>query len=166
MAEKDLLIKEKVESSGLFDFPGLYSFAHSWLREEGFGVTEEKYSEKISGNEREIDIEWKAIKGLSDYFREEIAIKFEIKGLSDVEVEVDGKKKKMKKGKVTVELKGALVTDPSSKWDAQPLTKFLKDFYNKYIVPARIESLQFKVRGDTTDFKERLKAYLDLAGRR
>lgn len=166
MAEKDLLIKEKVESVGLFNFSGLYSFAHSWLRDEGFGVNEDKYSEKLAGSDKDIDIEWKAVKGLSDYFKEEISVKFEIKGMSEVEVEIDGKKKKMNKGRVSVEFKGALITDPSSKWDSQPMTKFLRDVYNKYVVPARIDALQNKVRGDTTDIKERMKAYLDLVGRR
>ncbi len=167
MAEKDRIIKEKVEHFGLFDFKGFYGYAHSWLDdEEGYGVTEEKYSEKVSGNSRDITIEWKATKKLSDYFKIEIKIEFEVKDLTDVEVEIDGKKRKMNKGKVKVEITGNLVKDPESKWDTSPGTRFLRDIYNKYIVPKRIESMEERVESNVKDFKEELKAFLELTGKR
>ena len=104
MAEKDQLIKEKLDHSGLFDFSALYSFAHSWYKTEEYGVIEEKYSEKVSGNARDMDIEWKANKPLSDYFKIEQKLKFEVRELTDVEVEIDGKKRKMNKGKISLEI--------------------------------------------------------------
>ena len=60
MAEKEQVLKEKLEHSGLWDFKGFYSFAHSWLKEEDYDVEEGKYSEKVSGNSRDINFEWKA----------------------------------------------------------------------------------------------------------
>ena len=97
MAEKDLVLKEKVEHSGLFAFPGLYSYVHSWLKDENYGINEDKYSEKVSGNKRDLLIEWKASKRLSDYFKIEIAVKYEISEMTEVEAEIDGEKKKMNK---------------------------------------------------------------------
>ncbi len=133
MAEKEQVVKEKVEHNGLLDFSSLYSFAHSWLKEENFGVDEEKYAEKTSGNSRDIDIEWKAMKDFSDYFIFEYKIKFEVKNLIDVEVEIDGKKKTMNKGKITIEITGVLVKDKDSKWDSSPFSRFSRDVYNKYL---------------------------------
>ena len=46
MAEKEKTIKEKVESTGLFDFPGFYKYANSWFKDNEYGVNEEKYIEK------------------------------------------------------------------------------------------------------------------------
>src|SRR3989338_3408616 len=106
MAEKDQITKEKVEHSGLMDFKAFYSFASSWFKEENYDLEEEKYSENVSGNAKNINIEWKATKKLSDYFKQEMKIKFEVKELVDVEVEIDGKKRKTNKGKVLVEIKG------------------------------------------------------------
>ncbi len=166
MVEKDLVIKEKVESSGLLDFKGFYSYAHSWFKDEGFGVTEEKYSEKFSGNSKDIDIEWRAIKELSEYFKVEIFSKWEIKDLVDVEVEIDGKTKKMNKGKILLEIKGSVIRDPESKWDASPLLRFSRDFYNKYIIPNRVNDIKEKVILDIKKLKEELKAFLDLTGKR
>ena len=95
MAEKDQILKEKLEHSGVFDFPSVYSFAHSLFKEEGYGVNEDKYSEKVSSGKRDILIEWKVTKDISDYFKEEYKVKFEISDLTEVEVEVDSQRKKM-----------------------------------------------------------------------
>lgn len=165
MSEKEQIIKEKADHSGIFDFKGLYSYANSWFRDEGYGVTEEKYSEKVSGNTRDINIEWKAIKRLSDYFKVEIGVKFEVKELAEVEVEIDGKKKKTNKGKINIEVKGSLVKDPDSKWDSSPTYRFMRDVYNKYVVPKRVEDTEDKITSDVKTFKDQIKSYLELLGR-
>jgi hypothetical protein len=167
MAQKDLILKEKVEHEGLFDFKGLYRYAHSWFRDEGYGgVNEEKYSEKIDGNEKEIEIEWKAEKGLSDYFKLEMKLKFKISKMSDVEVQINGDKKEMNKGKVEIEIKGTLIRDPDNKWEVGPMYRFLRDTYNKYIIPGRVDSMNGRVEDDVQGFKEQVKAYLDLTGKK
>ena len=134
--------------------------------EEKYGVTEEKYSEKVSGNSRNLLIEWDAIKPLSDYFKREVKVKFEVEGLTDVEVEIDGKRKKMNKGKLKVEIKGLLIRDPDSKWDKSPFYAFIREIYNKYVIPGRIETMEILLRSDVTKFKEELKNFLELSGRR
>jgi hypothetical protein len=166
MAEKDQVIQEKLEHTGLMDFKSLYSFAHSWFRDEDFGVDEEKYAEKTSGTSRDIDVEWKATKDFSDYFRFEYKIKFEIKGLTDVEAEIDGKKKTMNKGMLTIKVTGILVMDKDSKWDNTPFSRFSRDVYNKYIIPSRVSDMKGMVSGKAKDFKEAIKAFLEMAGRR
>lgn len=166
MAERDLIIRERVDHSGIFDFKAFYNYAHSWFKEEGYGVVEDKYSEKVSGNARDIVITWIISKKLSNYFKVEMKVEFEISGLTDVEVEIDGQKKKMNRGKVKGDIKAALTKDPDSKWDVNALYRFMRDIYNKYVIPGRIESMQDHVREDVITFKEELKAFLELSGRR
>lgn len=166
MADKDLVLKEKLEHSGLFDFRSLYSFAHSWFKDERYGVDEEKYSEKIVGNKRNIDIEWKVTKSISDYFKLEHRVKFLITDLTDVEVEIDGEKKKMNTGKISIEIKGTLIRDPNSKWEATPFYRFIREIYNKYVIPSRIDATKDLVKDDLIKFKEDMKAFLELLGRR
>jgi hypothetical protein len=166
MAEKDILIGEKLDYNGLLNFSDFYGYAHTWFKEEEYGVIEEKYSEKISGNSKEIDIEWKATKPISDYFKLEQKVKFEVRNMIEVEVEIDGQKKKMQQGKVRLEIKGALVKDVKSAWDVKPLYRFLRDTYNKYIIPQRIDAMEDKLKDDVRKFKDEMKAFLDLSGRR
>lgn len=166
MAERDMLLKEKVDSTGIFDFKGFYGFAHNWFKEKGYGVDEEKYSEKVSGNARDITIEWKATKKLSDYFKIEHKIEFRIEKMTDVEVEIDGVQKQMNKGKVEMTIKANLVQDPDSKWDKTPTYRFFRDLYSKFVIPTRVDDLRGLVIGDAQGFKEQLKAFLDLQGKR
>lgn len=166
MAETDLLVKEKVDSSGIFNFSDLYGFVHAWLLNENYGVVEDKYSEKISGEKKDITAEWTVSKNTSDYFKMMYKMKFEARGLSDVEVEIDGAKKKMNKGSILFEIKGALTRDPESKWDTTPFNRFIRDIYNKYVIPKRVDSMKYKVFEDARDLKEQVKSFLDLTGRR
>ncbi len=166
MAEKEIIIGEKLDYSGLFKFSDLYQEAHFWFSEESYGVIEEKYAEKISGNSKEIDVEWKCTKRLGDYFKMEHKVKFEIKGLVDVEVEIDGKKKKMQQGRLRIDIKGAIIKDAGSNWDPKPMYRFLRDVYNKYIIPQRIDAMEDKVKADVKSFKEDMKSYLELSGKR
>jgi len=167
MAEKDILLKEKLDHTGIFDFAAFYGFAHIWWKDHLYdGVVEEKYSEKVSGSTKDIFIEWKATKRLSDYFKIEQAIKFVISNLTDVEVEIEGKRKKMNKGKIAVEIQGRIIRDPDSKWDRTPLMRFLREVYNKYVIPGRVESIEIKIITDTKSWKDDLKAYLELTGKR
>jgi len=166
MAEKEEIVEEKFEYSGVFHFTEFYSFAHKWLKNEDYGIVEERYNENVSGNSRSVYIEWKASKQISDYFKIELKMKIDIRELVDVEVEMDGKKKKMHKGKISMGIKGNLIRDPESKWDGSALNRFLREIYNKYVIPSRIDGVKGKIMADVKDFKEELKAYLELLGKR
>ncbi len=166
MADKEEIIKEKLEHSGIWDFKGFYKFAHSWLEEEDYDVEEQKYSETVAGQSRNINFEWKATKSQTDYFKNELKVKFEVKELTEVEVEIDGKKKRMNKGKISVEIKGTLISDKEGKWDATPFYQFIKQVYTKYVVPARTENMQSRITGDVIGLKEELKSFLELSGKR
>ena len=167
MVEKIQVLKEKLDHSGIFNFSELYSFMHRWFKDELYGVNEEKYGEKVSGNARDISFEWRTIKRISDYFKIEHIIKVEVIGLTDVEVEIDGKKKKMNKGRIAMEIKGIMVKDAKNQWDeSNPVYKFLREVYDKYIIPNRIEGMENKIELDTRAFKDEVKAYLELSGKR
>lgn len=166
MAEKDLVLKEKLEHSGVFEFPALYSFAHSFFKEGGYGVNEDKYSEKVNNGKRDIEIEWKITKDISDYFKEEYKVKIEIGEMTEVEVEVDTQRKKMNKGKLKIEISGNLIKDKDNKWETSSFNRFIRDVYNKYVVPSRINERSGKVADNVRDFLEQMKKFLELSGKR
>lgn len=166
MADKELLLKDKTEHSGLMNFAALYSYSHGWFKEQGYSVDETKYSEKSDGTKRDITVEWNVTKTLSDYFKIDNKFKMEVSGLIDVEVEIDGVKKKMNQGKITLEMKGNLITDPDSKWQSSPFNRFIRDIYNKYVIPSRMNDMRGLVVGDVQSFMEEMKSFLELLGRR
>ena len=166
MVQKDQIIEEKLAHSGVFDFAAFYSFAHSWFKEEKYGVIEEKYSEKVTGDARTLSIEWAATKDYDDYFKFEIKVYMDVKDMTDVQVEIDGVKKKMNKGTIEMKIRGTLVKDYESKWDPSPITRFLRDVYNKYVIPQKTEDMKNLLQNKARVFKEEIKAFLELEGKR
>ena len=166
MAEKEPIIEEKLDHSGIFEFKAVYSFAHKWLKEEGFGVIEEKYSEKVAGNSRDISVKWTIEKKLTDYFKIEGEVEIEVKGLIEVEVEIDSEKKRTNKGKISIGAKAMLISDPESKWDENAFLKFFREIYNEYVIPHRVDKMKSYTENKIKSFKEELKALFEMMGRR
>ena len=167
MVEKDTIIKEKVKYAGLGNFKDAYKYAYEWLKDRSFSVIEESYSEKISGNSKDIEVSWAANKKITDYFKITLGLKWRVMGMTDVEVEIDGKKKNMNKfAELTIELKGVLEKDYNSKWENTPINRFLRDTYHKFVIPARTEQKEGEVMAVVQDFKEEMKAFFDLSARR
>lgn len=165
--EKDVIIKEELKYAGLGNFRDIYNFTHDWLISDNYKVIEEKYTEKIKGNEKELEIVWKAKKLLSDYFRSTIEMKWTIRNMTDVEVEVDGKRKQMNKfGYFKLAMKGILEKDVLSKWTGTAMQQFFKDMYHKYVIPQRIEDREDKIKDTVRELKDEVKAYLELTGLR
>ncbi len=167
MAEKDTVIKEKVKYDGIFDFKELYKYAFEWLLNEKYDVIEDKYSEKVSGNSKELEIIWTSTRKISDYFKIELTTKWFTPTMTDVEVEIDGKKKKMNKtAGFEIVTKGILIKDYRSTWESSPLYNFFRNVYNKYIIPARIEQREMQIITDVQAFNAELKAFINLTGMR
>ncbi|MEK6915569.1 MAG: hypothetical protein AABW89_03450 [Nanoarchaeota archaeon] len=167
MAEKDIVIKEKFKYSGYGDFKGTYSYAHDWLKQEQYSVVEDQYTEKVKPNAKDVDVVWKASKKITDYFKIELDLRWRILGMEDVEVEIDGKKKKMNKFmELGIEIKGTLIKDYQNDWNKSATTKFFKELYNKFVIPDRTEKMKERVEKDVQDFKEEMKALLELTGKK
>lgn len=167
MAEKDVVLKEKVKYVGYGKFSDIYSYAYDWVKGEGYSVIEELYTEKVKGSSKDIDIAWKASKDITDYFKVDLDFKWRILGMEDVEVEIEGKKKKMNKFvELGIEIKGTLVKDYANEWNKSGTTKFFKEIYNKYVIPGRTNEMKEKVEKDVQDFKEEMKALLELTGKK
>ena len=168
MAEKETIFSSAIKYEGIFSFRDFYKFCYEWLTEEtGMSpLAEEKYEEKIVGSEKEIKIEWKGQRKITDYFRFDVEVKFEIKKLKEVEIAQGGAKIKTNEGSVKINLKGILVRDYEGKFEKTAFNKFLRSIYEKWVIPSRIEEFQVKISKDSDEFLNQAKAYLDLEGKK
>jgi len=167
MAEKDTIYSSKMKFDGIFSFKDFYKFCYDWLTEElSMELKEKKYSEKISGNSKNIDIEWDCIKKFTDYFKFDANIKFKIIGLTNVEVNQDGRKINTNKGSVEISIKGILVRDYEGKFETTASLKFMRAIYEKWVITSRVEEFEDKVSSACEDFLSQAKAYLDLEAKK
>ncbi|MFA5070892.1 MAG: hypothetical protein WC511_00805 [Candidatus Pacearchaeota archaeon] len=167
MAEKDKLFSSKIKYNGVFNFGEFYKFCFEWLRDEtGLDMVEEKYAEKLSGDSKNVDVEWSGTRKMTDYFKMEVKIVFRIIGLTSIELSNGNQKIKTNKGSVEVSVKGNLVKDYQSKFEKSAIQKFLRGVYEKTVIPSRVNEYEGKVMGDCDEFLAQAKAYLDLEGKK
>jgi hypothetical protein len=167
MAEKDKIFSSKMKYSGIFNFADFYKFCYEWLRDEtGTPISENKYSEKIAGDAKNIEIEWVGVRDLTDYFRMEIKVTFRITGLTNVEITEGSRKVKTNKGIIEMSVSGNLIRDYDGKFERNGFQKFLRGVYEKSVIPARVEQFKEKIIEESDEYLSQAKAYLDLIGKR
>ena len=167
MAEKDTIFSSKVKYNGIVDFPAFYKFCYDWLDQEvNLELSEEKYSEKIEGDGKNIDVAWVGQRKLTDYFRFDVKVEFKVLGLTKLEIVQDGRKIKTNKGSVEIKIKGILIRDYQGKFEVNASRKFMRSVYEKWVIPARTEEYENKIIGDCDEFLSQAKAFLDIEGKR
>ena len=167
MAEKEKIFSGAMKYGGIFSFKDFYKFSYGWLTEEtGLDISEKTYSEKLAGNAKEITVEWACSKKITDYFKFDAVIKFEVSGLTEVEITQGGNKVKSNKGVIKTAASGILVRDYDGKFEASAFKKFLRGIYEKWVIPSRLEQMEDMISGKLNEFLEQAKAYLDLEGRK
>lgn len=167
MTEKETIFSSSVKYGGIFNFQDFYKFCYDWLNED-FELTllEKKYVERIEGDAKKINVEWEGVKYVTDYFKFQVKVEFEIIGLKKVEVERDGVKEQTNKGNVKVKVKGVLQRDYKGKFESTGFQKFMRAVYEKWIIASRVEEYEDNLAGKCDEFLSQVKAYLDLEGKK
>jgi len=167
MSEKEVIFSSKVKYTGVFNFSEFYNFCYNWLVDEvGLNLGENKYDEKISGDSKNIKVEWEGYRKLTDYFKFIVKVNFKILGLKKVEITQNGNKINTNEGSVEVTIKGTLERDYKGKFETTAFNKFLRSIYEKWVISGRVDQLEEKIIGDCDEFLGQAKAYLDLEGKR
>jgi hypothetical protein len=164
---EDKIFSSKIKFNGIFPFADFYKFCYDWLSEEpGLTVKENKYSEKLSSDSKNIDIEWTCEKEVNEYFKFKVKVEFRIIGLKQVEVVQNNTKVKTNNGSVEVKVGGILVKDYKGKFETSGAKLFLRAIYEKWVISSGVSALQDKLIEVCDDFLSQAKAYLDLEGKK
>lgn len=166
MAELSLIYEGKVAHSGIFDFKDVYKFLYEWLTSYEYTVIEKKYSEKIKPEGKEIEAAWICLRKVSDYFRNRIKITIRIQKMVSVEVTRETMKVKRDKGDLEIKFTAYLERDYEHKFEANPIAKFLRGIYDKYIIPNRITRYEDALGTEVDEMIAQAKAFLALEGKR
>ena len=167
MAEQETIFSSKIKYDGIFSFKDFYNFCYDWLTEEsGFSISEDKYSEKLEGNSKSMEIKWTGTQKVTDYFKFKIVVKFRIIALTTIEISKENTKIKTNKGTVEIKTTGDLIRDYQGKFEINAFQKFLRSIYEKWVIPSRIDEFEDKLFGKCDEFLSQAKAYLDLEGKK
>jgi len=163
MSEAEEVYKSKLKYRGYFNFKDFYTFCYNWLTEElGMNVTENEYSEKISGPTKEVSFRWTCKKEVTDYFAFQMVVGFRVLQLSEVEINKGGVKVKTNSGDITLKLKATLIRDYDGKFETSGRMKIWRGIYEKWIISQRVTQFEDSLSGMADGFLGQAKAFLDL----
>lgn len=160
MAQKKNVYTEKLTQVGYWNYDEVYKFLFNWLKDEGYGIAETAYKEKLSGGGKEILISWDAGKKVTDYFKRQILLEWHILGMKDAEVEIDGKKVSTNKGELEIKFVANLVKDYEARWEDKPLHKFMRGLYENYIIRTTVTEYEDNLEDECKALIADLKAFL------
>lgn len=166
MAELSLVYEGKVVHEGIFDFKDVYQFLYNWLNSYEYVVIENKYSEKIKADGKELEVIWTCLRKISDYFRYRIKIVTRVIRMTSVEVMRNGVKVKRDKGEMEIKFGAYLERDYEHKWEANPISKFLRGIYDKYVIRKTVVMHEDRLAAEVDEMIAQIKAFLALEGKR
>ncbi len=141
-----------IQYKGIFDMQDLYESIADFFRQKKFKFYEIQQRLRRPGPfGAEILYQFRATRKVEDYYQWIVDVLIETFDIHDVDVVLkDGTKKKMTKGRLWVQLRGEVVIDYDKLWEKSAFMAQLKNFYNKYIIKKKIESiwwdqLQYKI---------------------
>jgi hypothetical protein len=164
MVELSPVYDGKLIHAGIFDFREFYRFMYEWFREFNYLLLEKKYSEKIKPEGKEVEFEWLCLRKISEDYRFRIRIVTRIIRMVTVEVQEGGVKINRDKGEIEVKFWSFIERDWQNRWDQHPITKFLRGFYERYMLRGRMEYFEDKVKEEVDESMSQIKAFLALMG--
>jgi len=159
MGEEKEVFSSKVKYEGVFSFKDFYKFCHAYLlNDKSLDVAEATYSEKIKGDSKDVEVEWKFEKKKTDYFKFKGGVKFRVINMKGVEVTQDNVKIKTNIGQIEVAIKGILERDYDGKFERTAFRKFWRSVYEKWVIPSTVNKYEDDLASLCDDFLGQAKA--------
>lgn len=165
MTQKKEIYKGYVKQAGYWKYDNLYHMLFNWLKDYGYDLSEDAYTEKLKDNGKEVIIKWTAARKITDYFMYQIKLDWHILGMKDAEAEIEGKKVSTNKGEVKITFKGNIIKDYEKRWEDNPKWKFLRSVYEKFIIRKTIDEYEDDLEDEVKELISDAKAFLRIPAR-
>lgn len=163
MAEiKTLIDGRSLSYEGVFNMKELYRAIDKWFRDHGYDKQEIKNWEDVSQNDKQLVIEIIPYKKVSDYARLDVRIFMIFSKLTDVDIEKDGLKISMNKGRAEFYFDAYVVTDYENKWETRATFYFIKNVFDKFVYRLYTSSYDGEVIRDCTEIENEIRSYLNM----
>lgn len=163
MAEKQLVLDGvEVNYEGIFDVDQLLKSIDRYSSEKGYAKSEKERKEKVTASGRELYMELRHTKAKTPYFVLMIKMRLHVTNLKDIDVEVDGRKEKLNKGKVNIIFDGWTTSDFGERWTQKPFYYFLISLYERVGHKIKMDKYYGELISDCHYVRDNLKAFLDL----
>jgi len=164
MVEKSRVYKGNLKQKGIYNFKDFYEFLYDYLVDENYDIFETKYTEKIEGESKNLEIIWTATREISDYFRYEMKLHWFVLGMKKIKVKKEGKEITMDSGTMEIKFEAYLQKDYENRWENHPSWKFLRGLYDRYIIKSRIDEYGMALMDEVNETIAQAKSFLAIEG--
>ena len=164
MPEKDYVIPPwtKIKQTSTFNLDELYKMMYYWFDRHGYVFKEKEYAEQRVQGSKILEIRWYAERKITDYIKFVVEIGIFCLGIKDVEIEKEGEKVKTQAGAVEMRFSAYLLKDYEGSWETNPITKFFRETYDKYIIGSKIEGYEDDLYDEAYLLMNDVKAFLNM----
>ncbi len=152
----------RLEYEGLFDPRELYTIIDQMFKQHSFDKHEFKNVEQVYKGYKQLEMDLRPYKRLSDYYRTEIRIEIIGRKLKEVVVEKKGLKKKLYNGKLEIIFTSFLITDYEGAWETKPFYYLIRMLIDKFVYKAYTREVQNEIIKLTNEVYDELRSYLNM----
>ena len=163
MEKRPVIEGEEVFFEGVFGLKDVYKLIHDFLSDKQYVPVEKRISESVTKNGKHVEVWFEPFKKYSDYAKSVIRLHVSASDLKDVEVSVDGQKKRLQQGRITVIIDSWLETDYEGRWESKAFAYVIRSLFEKFVFVPFLSGYVSQVRNDTLHVKEQLKAFLNVS---
>lgn len=157
MAEVDYVFKDlKVSQESTFDMQQLYKLGRSWFNQHGYDFYEKEYISSQKEDTKNASIKWESEKKVDDYVRFHIEARIKFKDLR----EVQGKKRMMNSGQVSVTVEAYIMKDYESRWENGFMSKFVRGLYDTFIIRGKLDKDKHRLDREAKEFFNEVRTFL------
>ena|SRR3989338_486944 len=163
MPEQKLVVEGiEVGYEGILNIKEIYKIIDDWIRDYDYDKIEKINTEYLRPEGKYVELVLEPEKKVSDYVKNIVKVKLIARNLKDVDVEEDGRKKKMQEGNLIVTFTGVLETDYEGKWEQKATIFFLRVLVDKYIYKFYTDKFENALAKDVKELSTQVKSFLNL----
>ena len=163
MPERKIVIEELgVNYEGIMNIMDVYKLIDDWLQGNNYDKLELFTTEYVKPEGKYIELVLEPDKKVSDYVKNIIKVRLVAKNVKDVDVEEEGKKRKMQEGTLSIVFTGLLETDYEGRWEQKATIFFLRVLVDKYIYKFYTDRFENALAKDVKDLANQVKSFLNL----
>jgi len=162
MVERRKVLQKSVKYEGVFDSKELFRLITDYQISKGFDLDEKKVEEYNRNGKKTVNWISEAPYKISDYVETKMQMFVGYTNLKDKVIELDGKKKNMKEGNVTISITRWIETDYEKKWEGSAWKWFFRIFAEKVLIKARLEEGQESITKNVNELYSLISKFFNV----
>lgn len=160
-------LPHRIKYKGLFDLEGLYRVMALWFKERRFELHERLYKSKPP----ELELRWEAERRRTSWVKEIVTVYVHMWGEYDIEVPVNGKKKRMAKVRMIITINGDIESPYADifgkqRWTANNLERRLSAVFRNWVMTREMAGLYWdRLYYELYDLYGAIKDYMKFGAR-